>query len=309
MAKGVTEYDVHGAADAILAGGERPTVERIRAHLGTGSPNTVTRWLKTWWRAAGARLAAQQTRLSLPEAPTEVVAVASQLWELALQRAGADAQARLADERAALATAHDALAQRESAAQMHLQTAFEETAQAREALHTVETRLADLQRLLDQQSAQLQDLQRERAESQSRLGELTSELTRMRAQAETAAIAAACERDTLLQQLRGSEDRAAAEIDRARQDAQRLKAEAKTRERQRHTELAAARQTSDALGRELQAARRESDVQRARADALEQQLARLADLPATVEAALSRAHTAKVARSSVGNRPARRSQS
>ena len=49
MARGITESDVHTAADEIVDGGERPTVERIRAHLGTGSPNTVTRWLETWW--------------------------------------------------------------------------------------------------------------------------------------------------------------------------------------------------------------------------------------------------------------------
>lgn len=38
MARGITELDVHGAADALVAKGERPTVERVRAHLGTGSP-------------------------------------------------------------------------------------------------------------------------------------------------------------------------------------------------------------------------------------------------------------------------------
>ena len=47
MARGITEEDVHMAADALVADGERPTVERIRAYLGTGSPNTVVRWLNT----------------------------------------------------------------------------------------------------------------------------------------------------------------------------------------------------------------------------------------------------------------------
>ena len=55
MARGITESDVHTAADEIVAGGERPTVERIRAHLGTGSPNTVTRWLETWWQGLSRR--------------------------------------------------------------------------------------------------------------------------------------------------------------------------------------------------------------------------------------------------------------
>lgn len=47
MARGITETDVHTAADELVAAGERPTVDRIRTHLGTGSPNTVTRWLET----------------------------------------------------------------------------------------------------------------------------------------------------------------------------------------------------------------------------------------------------------------------
>jgi len=40
--KGVQQDDVSRSADAILAAGNGPTVERVRAHLVTGSPNTVT---------------------------------------------------------------------------------------------------------------------------------------------------------------------------------------------------------------------------------------------------------------------------
>lgn len=39
MARGITENDVHTAADELVAAGERPTVDRIRSHLGTGSPS------------------------------------------------------------------------------------------------------------------------------------------------------------------------------------------------------------------------------------------------------------------------------
>jgi len=60
MARGITESDVHGATDALVAAGERTTVERIRAHLGTGSPNTVVRWLETWWQGLGDRIASDR---------------------------------------------------------------------------------------------------------------------------------------------------------------------------------------------------------------------------------------------------------
>ena len=72
MPKGISENDVHAAADALVAQGERPTVERIRAHLGTGSPNTVTRWLETWWQRLGGRLQAGQPRLDVGNPPDDV---------------------------------------------------------------------------------------------------------------------------------------------------------------------------------------------------------------------------------------------
>ncbi|WP_296246374.1 DNA-binding protein, partial [uncultured Stenotrophomonas sp.] len=83
MARGITESDVHTAADELVANGERPTVERIRAHLGTGSPNTVTRWLDTWWKNLGVRL--QSKRPDLKEAPAVLAELAGQWWALAQQ--------------------------------------------------------------------------------------------------------------------------------------------------------------------------------------------------------------------------------
>src|SRR3546814_11575800 len=87
MARGITESDVHSAADAIVAAGERPTVERIRAHLGSGSPNTVTRLLDTWWAALGARLAALAPRIALPEAPEAIQRLAGE-WRSEERRVG-----------------------------------------------------------------------------------------------------------------------------------------------------------------------------------------------------------------------------
>lgn len=41
VTRGVQIDEVWAAADAVLAQGSRPTIERIRVHLGRGSPNTV----------------------------------------------------------------------------------------------------------------------------------------------------------------------------------------------------------------------------------------------------------------------------
>ena len=40
--RGIQEDDVWGAADALLAEGLRPTIERVRQKIGRGSPNTVS---------------------------------------------------------------------------------------------------------------------------------------------------------------------------------------------------------------------------------------------------------------------------
>ncbi|MNG36411.1 hypothetical protein D3C84_1234310 [compost metagenome] len=56
MAVGVPEHDVFAAADAVLARGERPTVERIRLELGRGSPARVGGLLDQWWARLAERL-------------------------------------------------------------------------------------------------------------------------------------------------------------------------------------------------------------------------------------------------------------
>lgn len=60
MAHGITESEAHSPADKLAPTSQCPTVERIRAELGTGSPNTMTRWLETWWMNLGLRLQPKQ---------------------------------------------------------------------------------------------------------------------------------------------------------------------------------------------------------------------------------------------------------
>ena len=44
--RGIQEADVFAAADALLAEGQRPTIERVRLKIGRGSPNTVSPMLE-----------------------------------------------------------------------------------------------------------------------------------------------------------------------------------------------------------------------------------------------------------------------
>jgi len=264
MAKGITEAQVHAAADTLLAGGERPTVDRLRAQLGTGSPNTVTRWLDTWWRGLGARLQAQQCKVALPEAPAGVVAAASQLWEQALGAAQAVTDNASAAERQALAEARAALDGERSAlaATATQQQARVEQAEAAAALHAV--RLSEAQRMIEQQAAQLADLSQQRDALQQRVQTLGQQIADSDARLHAQAAAATAEREAHRAHTRAVEDRAHQEIDRARQDGKELKQQIATFQREHRAAQVA-----------LVAAHREAGEQRARADALAQQFTSL----------------------------------
>jgi hypothetical protein len=100
--RGVKSTDVERAADTLLRSGERPTIEKIRAALGGGSPNTINPLLDTWWERLSARL--DSGPAALHRLPESVVHVAEALWMQALDEGRRRAQlelqasARVADE-------------------------------------------------------------------------------------------------------------------------------------------------------------------------------------------------------------------
>ncbi|WVK02323.1 DNA-binding protein [Xanthomonas campestris pv. olitorii] len=274
MARGITESDVHAAADALVALGERPTVERIRAHLGTGSPNTVVRWLETWWRGLGARLTAQQVKLELPNAPAELATLASQWWEHALAAAQRHADDQLAQQRANLVALEDDFGNREAAwqAQIHQHTAAAD--QARQSLVVAEQRLADLQRLCDQQLTQIADLTTQREDLRDRCTQMEQEVGVLQGRYSEREAVITIERNRQADHVRAIEDRAHAEIDRARQEAQALLKQLTSAQRERQTFEQHARQQEDSTRQALAEALREAAVERARADTLAAELQR-----------------------------------
>src|SRR5690348_4485206 len=144
MPRGITQEQVNQAADAIIAAGERPTVEKIRQQLGTGSPNTVTRMLDTWRQGLSERL--RQARL-LPELPDEVGQAMTALWAQALQHALTHAQQELQAEREALQRATAALDARTSEQAIKLAAAEADRAKALETAKLETSRLEVQQQL------------------------------------------------------------------------------------------------------------------------------------------------------------------
>ena len=87
--RGVQASDVERVADALLRAGERPTVEKVRVKLGSGSPNTINPLLDAWWQRLASRI--EVGPKALERLPEEVIHAAESLWldclEMARQRA------------------------------------------------------------------------------------------------------------------------------------------------------------------------------------------------------------------------------
>jgi len=284
MAKGITEAQVHAAADALVAAGERPTVERIRAHLGTGSPNTVTRLLDSWWQALGARLTPQQAWASIPDVPAEIAALAGQWWARAWQQANEAVHTEVAGERAQLANDRVALDREREAMQQAQARQQQALAQAQQAEAAVAARLVDIQRLVEQQTAQLVDLAQQRDALATRNGRLDAEYLSVTTRLQAQEAASTSERETLAQQLRATEDHGHAEVDRARQESKALRTRLTTVEKERTTERERHQHELVTLRTSLATAQQDVAAHQARVETLERQWATLGELPAILRA-------------------------
>lgn len=194
--RGIQEADVFAAADALLAEGKRPTIERVRLKIGRGSPNTVSPMLERWFAALGDRLVSSHAGAGKaagndPDGmPVGVRNAAKLLWETArreaeeIQRGELESvRGELQGREAALVEAQGTLAQREDAfrqARVSLDAALASSQQARETLerqlkdhaieaHRVRMGLEDeikrLTALLSQSAAVQEDMRGAHAEA------------------------------------------------------------------------------------------------------------------------------------------------
>ncbi|MBN9373622.1 DNA-binding protein [Hydrogenophaga sp.] len=93
--RGVQREDVWAAADAVLLAGEKPTIERVRQHLGSGSPNTVGPLLEQWFKHLGRRIQDPGAFAAPAGVPDPVLQAARHFWETALAQTRGDFDERL----------------------------------------------------------------------------------------------------------------------------------------------------------------------------------------------------------------------
>lgn len=227
--RGVQQHQVDGAADELLAQGQRPTIEKVRLHLGHGSPNTIAPMLEIWFAGLGKRVRGLAgTQGWGDQLPDWLLQAAEALWTKAQSEASAQADTALQAERQTLTQREaelneqtQALAQREAVMQARLHAQEQALGEARALNSTLQQRLEQAELEAQGQHKHLLGLQedlrlvRERRHAdedrhQAELKALNDDRRKTEERADSAAA------------------RAAMEIDRARQEA---KAERATRQR------------------------------------------------------------------------------
>lgn len=254
MPRGITQDQVNAAADAILGAGENPTVEKVRAELGTGSPNTVTRMLDAWRSQLGERL---RQLSALPELPTPVGQAMMGLWQLATEHSSQAIAGRFAEERAALETARNTLAAERQTWAARLEAAETDRARAQTAKDLAEHACATLDAQLQDSHALRADLAQQRDRLQAQCDQLSAELQGLRAQLAEQQQAAAAERARQEAYVRNLEDRAHQEVDRARQEAKQWQHRHETAEQSHREALLALEARCDASQEQSQQAEKE----------------------------------------------------
>jgi len=143
---------VFSAADQLLEQGVRPTQQKIREQLGSGSISTINKALGDWWQQLGQRMKDQR---SVPGLPEPVSDAAQKLWQQALGYAERSFKEQ----------------SQQYAAQLQLQS-DEVQAQAREALQQAGVLRAHNERLMQENEL----LMSERRDSVQRVTQLESEV-------------------------------------------------------------------------------------------------------------------------------------
>lgn len=273
MARGITQEQVNAAADTILSAGENPTVEKVRAALGTGSPNTITRMLDTWRGQLGERL---RQLSALPELPGPVGQAMIELWRLASEQAEHTLTNRFADRQAALEAARADLVREREGWEARLQAAETRIAQAQVARDLAEHACATLDSQLQDSHALRADLVQQRDRLQDSHDRQLTEIQALQARHHESQVALQIERERLEAHMRAVEDRAHQEIDRARQDAKQWQQRHEAVERSHREAIDTAQKRYDAIS--------------GQARQLEQEVARQAGQITALEKTLSEAY-------------------
>jgi len=290
--RGVQQAEVFAAADALLAEGKRPTIERVRLKIGRGSPNTVSPMLEHWFATLGSRMngtggtASAFAESGSPAAqdgmPEVVRNAAAALWEAAQREASVAARAAVAHDLTELEQREHGLASAQAALTQREEAFAATRASLDAALAAAQQASAALEQQLRGVAAEAHEGRRRLEAEIQRLNTRLAEANQTEQHVRQEAAAALVARESDLRQVEarhaGQERHWVAEVDRSRQQAKALEAEGvKAQERLRRSEEGAAarlEQERNKAEQLHQTHRQESDTLRAKVSELSAQLSR-----------------------------------
>lgn len=266
MARGITQQDVDTAITQLLAQRIRPTVESLREHMGTGSPNTILKMLNVWWDRLGERLDAKVEHLAMPSAPPEVAALAEQFWA---QAVAAGKQSTVDEVRREVEGIKAGLVQRESALDRERAELHEQVQAGERALERMEARMLEAREQLAVAHERVAKLESDLGAACTQRDAFAGELDALKVRWEGMQNALAAEREQLAAAaaanaaiFEANERRANEEIDRARQTVAAIRKDASDAARTREKEIALLRAKLEDAQTRLDEARQEADQQR-----------------------------------------------
>lgn len=194
----------------------RSTIDRMRMHLGRGSPNTINDHLDAWWVKLGSRLRDVPGH-EFPQLPERIARTLQQLWNDALDGARETLQATVLEREQALAEREQAfeernrqLTEREQATAARMCALEESLSLAGEQLAVANQRARALETSVQERDCEGHRL-RARTES------LEAECADGRTKFDAAAVAHHGERVQLQERYAAAERHWLLEVDRARQ--------------------------------------------------------------------------------------------
>ncbi|ABM37299.1 DNA-binding protein [Polaromonas naphthalenivorans] len=280
--KGVQQEDVWTAADSLIADGLRPTIERVRQKIGRGSPNTVSPMLETWFSTLAARLgvnALQDEAAGVPKALQQAMA---NLWEMALSNGREEAELQIAQARADLAQAKDALQVRESELVQQERVRAAKHQALEEMLRAAENKAEEALERLSQAQALTSRREVEIEGLRGRINVIESERDSERRRIDEDTVRYAKERQRHEERAQATQHKLLEEIDRARQEAKKIHGDAQISEKRfeaqhsllqqklrlHETDLAKAQELRSAQSADLHALREALAVSNSHSDEL-----------------------------------------
>lgn len=210
--RGVQKEEVWAAADALIAAGERPTIERVRLKIGRGSPNTVSPMLESWFATLAPRLGVAAAGIQAEGTPKELRQALDKVWTAAVASAHDEADRALESER-------DRLAEHGLQLDIARQELLEREAALTERGVALEHALELAKSQLRDQAAQLEKSGRDLEQVRSSLATLVQERDADRRQFDEQLRMLAEERQRTELRASAIEKRLLEEVDRARQEA------------------------------------------------------------------------------------------